>query len=177
MSWGIHIWNTKLSSYIEEMQTTRTINLVQSLPLVPFLLGVTELELSQQPSGQLQQTVHFCLPALKAFLRKRVVEIRQQYCPGDGHLLGAPQEWQDHREQHPQPYGWRDSVSHQASLYTKPAALLTDVCIICSCRLPGLRTAHCPQAAANDLCCPVHWQGVGIYSSGLYGAWAGNPVR
>lgn len=38
------------------MQTTRTINLVQSLPLVPLLLGVTELELSQQPSGQLKQT-------------------------------------------------------------------------------------------------------------------------
>lgn len=60
-SWGIHIWNTKLSSCIEQMQTTRTIYLVHSLPLVPFLLGVTELELSQHPSGQLQQILHFRL--------------------------------------------------------------------------------------------------------------------
>lgn len=72
------------------MQTTRIIYLAHSLPLVPFLLGVMELELSQEPAGKLQQTVHFCLPALKAFLRKRVVGIRQQHCPRDGHLLGAP---------------------------------------------------------------------------------------
>lgn len=82
---------------------------------------------------------------------------------------GSSQDWQEHRGQHPQPYGWRGSVSHQASLHTKPAALLTDVCIICSHRLPGLGTARCPQAAANDLCCPMHWWGVGIYRAGLWG--------
>lgn len=58
------------------MQATRTIHL-DSVLLVPTLLGMTKEEQSQQLSGQPQQRAHYCLPTLKALLRKRLVGNRQ----------------------------------------------------------------------------------------------------
>jgi len=177
-SWGIHIWSTKLTAPIQIKY--RPPGLFTWCIACSWYLFSWEWPRRSCPTSCQGSCSRHCTAACllwKCFSERGWWGPGSINCPGDGHFQ------RKQRGQHAQPYGWRDPVSHQAhqaSSYAEPTALLTDVHLICSYRLPGLGTTRHPQAAhtENNLhLCYTSMGWFGVYSNSPCGVRAGDPVR